>query len=114
VEASILHNAWLGYDKDWLARSRGSAPEEIEAAWKALRDRGLANGEDVTPEAVAMRQRIEDDTDQLCSVIWRRYGQDATLRLAEALEPPCEQLLARVDETAGPNYQPASRMRPRR
>jgi len=34
--------------------------------------------------------------------------------LAEALEPPCELLLARVDETAGPNYQPASRLRPRR
>jgi hypothetical protein len=30
---------------------------------------------------------------------------------AERLEPACEKLLARVDETAGPNYQAASRIR---
>ena len=33
-------------------------------------------------------------------------------RFAADLEPPCELLLRRVDETAGPNYQPASRLRP--
>jgi len=33
------------------------------------------------------------------------------LALAEALEPPCALLLKRVDETAGSNYQPASRIR---
>lgn len=114
VEASILHNAWLGYEKDWLARSRGSAPDEIEAAWRSLADRGLVDGDEVTAEAVALRQRIEEETDALCTVIWQRYGWEATVRLAEALEPPCVQLLARVDETAGPNYQPASRVRPRR
>lgn len=114
VEASIVHNAWLGYDKDWLARSRGSSPDEIDAAWESLRARGLVEGDSVTDAAVALRQRIEDDTDELCSVIWQRYGFDATVALAEALEPPCELLLARVDETAGPNYQPASRVRSRR
>ena len=25
VEASVIHNAWLGYERDWLARSRGAA-----------------------------------------------------------------------------------------
>lgn len=112
VEASLLHNAWLGYEKDWLPKSRGSAPDEIEAGWAALRAHGLADGETVTAAGRELRQRIEDDTDRLSVEIWRRYGADRTRALAEALEPPCELLLQRVDETAGPNYQPASRIRP--
>lgn len=111
IEASILHNAWLGYEQDWLPQSRGSGPAEIEAGWQLLRDKGLAVGDAVTPAGVDLRQRIEDQTDELCTRIWASYGVDETLRLAEALEPPCGLLLQRVDETAGPNYQPASRLR---
>jgi hypothetical protein len=111
IEASILHNAWLGYDRDWLPQSRGSSATEIEAGWRSLGEKGLANADEVTPGGVQLRQRLEDDTDQLCVRIWKAYGADNTRALAMALEPPCELLLARVDETAGPNYQPASRAR---
>jgi len=38
-------------------------------------------------------------------------GEERSRWFAEAFEPPCEQLLTRVDVTAGPNYQPASRLR---
>jgi len=38
-------------------------------------------------------------------------GEPLALGFAERFEPPCELLLARVDQTAGPNYQPASRIR---
>ena len=38
-------------------------------------------------------------------------GDVLRIAFATDLEPPCELLLARVDETAGPNYQPASRLR---
>jgi hypothetical protein len=38
-------------------------------------------------------------------------GEAASIRFADEFEPPCEQLLARVDLTAGTNYQPASRLR---
>ena len=110
-EASILHNAWLGYEADWLATSRGTSPEDLEAGWTALRAKGLAEGRDVLPAGVELRQRIEDATDQRTTTPWERYGIERTRDLAAALEPPCEQLLARVDETAGPNYQPASRIR---
>jgi len=41
-------------------------------------------------------------------------GEQRSLNFAENFEPPCALLLARVDETAGPNYQPASRIRPQR
>jgi len=77
AEASILHNAWLGYETDWIA----------------------------------LRQRIEDDTDRLTTLPWELLGEARSTDLAQRLEPPCELLLARVDETAGPNYQPASRLR---
>ena len=111
IEASILHNAWLGYEVDWLPQSRGSGPDEIAAGWASLRAKGLADDEGVMQVGVDLRQQIEDDTDRLCRQIWQSYGADRTLALAEALEPPCELLLKRVDETAGPNYQPASRLR---
>jgi hypothetical protein len=111
VEASVLHNAWLGYETDWLALSRGTDPAHLEAAWAGLAERGLAEGRSVTAEGVALRQRIEDDTDAATTLPWELLGLEASRAFAEQFEPPCELLLRRVDETAGPNYQPASRVR---
>lgn len=111
IEASILHNAWLGYEPDWLPRSRGSDPAEIEEGWRRLRARGLASEQGVGPEGLALRQRIEDDTDALTAPAWERLAEDESERFARDFEPPCRLLLDRVDRTAGPNYQPASRVR---
>jgi hypothetical protein len=114
-EASILHNAWLGYEQDWLALSRGTSPEDLEAGWERLVAKGLAEGRSgdraVTAEGVALRQHLEDETDRLTTLPWEVLGESRTVELAERLEPPCALLLARVDLTAGPNYQPASRIR---
>jgi hypothetical protein len=65
----------------------------------------------VTAEGIALRQRIEDDTDRLGTTPWQRLGEAQSVKFAEDFEPPCESLLGRVDITAGPNYQPASRIR---
>jgi len=111
AEASILHNAWMGYEADWLATSRGTAPAELEAGWAALERKGLASNRAVLPEGVALRQRIEDDTDRLTTRPWELLGEERSRWFAESFEPPCAQLLHRVDVTAGPNYQPASRRR---
>ncbi len=111
AEASILHNAWLGYEGDWLATSRGTTPEDIEAGWAALSARGLAADRVVLPDGIALRQQIEDDTDRLTTLPWETIGKERATEFATRFEPPCERLLARVDETAGPNYQPASRLR---
>ncbi len=110
-EASILHNAWLGYERDWLASSRGTTPEDIEAGWASLAARGLVVDGQVTAEGLALRQQIEDETDRLTMLPWQLLGEARSVEFAERLEPPCVRLLARVDETAGPNYQPASRIR---
>ena len=52
-----------------------------------------------------------DDTDRLTVRPWQLLGEARSVEFAELLEPPCVDLLVRVDETAGPNYQPASRIR---
>ena len=110
-EASILHNAWLGYEADWLARSRGASEAEIDAGWAGLEAKGLAVDRNVTADGIALRQRIEDDTDRLTTLPWELLGEERSRWFAEAFEPPCVRLLERVDITAGPNYQPASRLR---
>lgn len=112
AEASILHNAWMRYEEDWLPKSRGTSPEDIDAGWAALAEKGLANGRVVSAEGHALRRHIEDRTDTLTSLPWRLLGEERSRWFAEAFEPPCELLLRRVDETAGKNYQPASRLRP--
>jgi hypothetical protein len=111
AEASILHNAWLGYGGDWLALSRGTPAADIAAGWESLTARGLARDGRVLPEGIALRQQIEDETDRLTTLPWMLLGEERSVEFAERFEPPCVQLLARVDETAGPNYQPGSRVR---
>jgi hypothetical protein len=111
VQASILHNAWLGYERDWLPRSRGSDPETLERAWASLRERGLVERGEVTADGVVLRQRLEDETDRLTTLPWELLGEDVARNFARDFEPPCTALLHRVDVTAGPNYQPASRLR---
>lgn len=111
TEASILHNAYVGYEGDWLAESRGATPDEIDAAWATLEAKGLAADRTVLPEGLALRQHVEDETDRLTTLPWELLGEERSTWFAAAFEPPCELLLARVDETAGENYQPASRTR---
>lgn len=111
VEVSVLHNAWLGYDPDWLPNSRGTDPADLDTAWASLAERGLAQDRTATPAGIALRQRLEDGTDLQTAPAWRLLGEAGARAFAERFEPPCELLLRRVDVTAGPNYQPASRLR---
>ena len=109
-EASVLHNAWLGYEGDWLSLSRGNAQESIDSSWKLLEGKGLAANREVTKSGLELRQAIEDLTDTKTSLTWELIGLENSIRFAELFEPPCVDLLKRVDITAGPNYQPASRI----
>jgi len=111
IEASILHNVWLGYEDGWLPTSRGSSPDEIRVGWELLADRGLVQNGAVTPRGIELRQQLEDDTDRDTTLPWQLLGEELSIEFAERFEPPCESLLGRVDKTAGPNYQPASRLR---
>ncbi len=110
AEASILHNAWLGYETDWLAESRGTSPDELERGWEQLSQRGLATERTVNSKGLALRQNIEDDSNRLTTMPWELLGSGLSHEFAERFEPPCVKLLKRVDVTAGTNYQPASRI----
>jgi hypothetical protein len=110
-EASILHNAWLGYDGDWLSKSRGNSDAEIEFGWQQLTEKGLATQRRVNDAGLALRQWIEDETDRRTVLPWQLLGSARADAFAETFEPPCVALLARVDLTAGERYQPASRLR---
>ena len=111
IEASILHNAWLGYEPGWLPTSRGSSPDEIADGLVVLEEKGLATEGRVNEAGIALRQHLEDATDSLTIRPWQLLGETASRDFAVAFEPSCELLLGRVDETAGMNYQPASRLR---
>ena len=109
--ASILHNAWLGYEPDWLPKSRGTSATDLARGWSELRQRGFADEGGVTSAGIDLREAIEVATDEHCMGIWQAFGEAETLSFCQEAEPPCEVLLARVDVTAGVNYQPGSRTR---
>ncbi|MEI6700690.1 MAG: hypothetical protein WCL38_02915 [Actinomycetota bacterium] len=111
AEASILHNAWLGYERDWIPKSRGLDDVALEKGWASLREKGLANEDGVTEAGLDLREVLERETDRLSAVVWQSYGEAATRNFCTLAEPPCSVLLERVDLTAGPNYQPGSRTR---
>ena len=111
AEASTLHNEWLTYDGDWLSKSRGLSDEAITAAWAGLERRQLAREGSLTESGRELRQWMEDETDRRTTLPWELLGYERSLRFQSLFEPPCELLLERVNVTAGPRYQPASRIR---
>lgn len=110
VEAGILHDAHLNYG-GWIARSRGADDAALAAAFGSLQARGLAEGDHVTHAGEALRQQIEDRTNELCTTMWTAVGRDSAERLLALIEPVGERLLGRIDDTAGPNWMPAARTR---
>ena len=94
-----------------LARTHLVNRQLLDRREQTMQADWLARGGVVTPEGVALRQHVEDETDRLTTLPWELLGLEGSLRFAEVLEPPCELLLRRVDVTAGSNYQPASRRR---
>ena len=100
----------MGYEGDWLSLSRGNAPESIAASRKVLEANDLASNQVVNTAGLVLRQQIEDETDVATALTRELLGYEKSVSFAEQFEPPCEKLLKRVDITAGPNYQPASRI----
>lgn len=111
VQAGLLHDAWMGYPGDWIPRSRGADDRALAEAMADLEARGLATDGRVNDAGIELRQRIEDDTDRISQVPWKAYGAAATEAFVDLIEPVGDRLLARIDETAGPNWMPAARAR---
>ena len=110
VQAGILHDAHLNYG-GWIAQSRGADEAQLTNAFADLERRGLARDGVVTPAGLALRDEIEARTNEICVAQWRAVGVDVTERFLNLIEPVGPRLLARIDETAGPNWMPAARER---
>lgn len=110
VQAGILHDAHLNYG-GWIAQSRGADEAQLTNAFADLERRGLARDGVVSPAGLALRDEIEARTNEICVAQWRAVGVDVTERFLNLIEPVGPRLLARIDETAGPNWMPAARER---
>jgi hypothetical protein len=113
VEAGLLHDAWMGYPKEWIPRSRGADDAEIVAALDNLSSRGFVTDGAINDEGVEYRIELERRTDVLCEIPWRHFGEKNTLELLSILEPVGERYVQQINETAGENWMPAARPRRR-
>ena len=113
VEAGLLHDAWMGYPKEWIPRSRGADDESISAALENLALRGFVTNGIVNDEGVAYRQKLEDRTDELHQQAWKLFGEENTRAFLSLLEPISERFVDEINQTAGDNWMPAARPRRR-
>lgn len=111
--AGVLDGAWRDYEGNWLPKSRGASDEDVAAAFAELADRGLADGEVVNAAGVEYRQGLEDRLDLLSIAPWAALGAERTDQLLALIDPVGDRLMERVDATAGPNWMPAGRRRPK-
>jgi hypothetical protein len=113
VEAGLLHDAWMGYPKEWIPRSRGADDAGIAAALATLNERGFVTDGVINDAGVAYRQELEDRTDVLCEIPWRTLGEALTLQMLAIIEPIGSRFVTHIDNTAGDNWMPAARPRRR-
>ncbi|HUW01757.1 MAG TPA: hypothetical protein VMW08_05360 [Acidimicrobiales bacterium] len=109
--AGILDGAWRNYADDWLPRSRGADDTLLDSAVAELDERGFVTDGRVNAAGIAHRHDLEDRLDDLCSDAWRHLGRARTTEFVELMDDAGLTLLARIDETAGPNWMPAARDR---
>ena len=109
--AGVLDGAWRAYEDHWVARSRGADDVALDLALAELERRGLAADGVVTRAGIDYRQGLEDRLDDLCRPAWRHLGADRTRAFLDLVEPAGDDLVTRIDATAGPNWMPAARDR---
>jgi hypothetical protein len=83
----------------------------ISVAFADLEQRGLAENGQVSTAGLAVRELIEERTNELSQRAWQSLGIENTEKFLNLIEPIGERLMKRIDETAGPNWMPAARER---
>ena len=84
IEAIATHVATgRGMTTEAAKRLRGWSDEQWTAALDGLDARGLLRGDQLTDAGIALRERIELDTDRVDGAAWRHLGEQRTLRLIE-------------------------------
>ena len=89
LEAAVMHvaqgDAWT---REPLRKTRGYSTEQWDGAVERLRSRGWLDADaGFTDEGRAVRQRVEDRTDELALPAWEQLGEDGCARLRELVRP---------------------------
>lgn len=87
LQSMILHTASGQANGKFLRTTRGWSREQWEAETAYLRDRGLMTGDELTEAGLALRARIEADTDRLAVPAYEVLGAQGCARLAELARP---------------------------
>ena len=87
LEALILHAATGTVPTPFLKISRAWPEEDWATTEARLRDRGLLDADTLTKEGQALRQHIEDRTDELAMPAYGALGEDGCERLADLARP---------------------------
>ncbi|HEU5029697.1 MAG TPA: hypothetical protein VFV01_32620 [Spirillospora sp.] len=87
LEALVLHAATGTVPTPFLKATRAWPAGEWAAAEDGLRARGLLDGDELSAEGKAFRQRIEDRTDELALPAYTALGEAGCERLAELARP---------------------------
>ena len=111
VEAGLLHDAWMGYPKEWIPRSRGADDTLIARGLETLSQRGFVTDGVVNKTGIAFREELEERTNELCSRQWKIFGAENTQALITLVEPVGPRFIEHINNTAGTNWMPAARPR---
>ena len=96
LQAAVMHvaqgDAWT---REPLRKTRGYTTEQWDAAVAELCERGWLDEQGAfTTEGAAVRQRVEDRTDELALCGWAALGDGGATRLRELVRPLSEAVLA--------------------
>lgn len=94
LEAHVLVVGTGRLPRELMQTARSWSDEEWLAAERRLAVRGLVEGGRLTSAGEALRQQIEDTTDDLATEPWHRLGDERTERLAELLRPLREKVVS--------------------
>lgn len=88
IEALVTHVATgTGFTVAFAQQSRGWSPEQWADAKSALAERGLMDGDALTPAGEELRREVEDHTTRMSLGPWRHLGADGVARLTEVSKP---------------------------
>lgn len=115
VEVGLLHSVMIDLDEygseEWIARSRGNGDDAVSNGWARLEAKGLASGQAISDEGRRFRLELEERTDALTAPAWEAVGEQATRSFCEAVEPHHNAFLDQINQTAGPRWMPALRVK---
>ncbi len=94
LDANVLFVGTGRVPREVLQVSRSWSDSEWDSALRRLAERGLLDGDELTPGGAELRQEIEDTTDDLAAEPWDHLGEQGTERVVELLTPLRERVLA--------------------